>query len=807
MRARPATLSIVALVCAAIAGSVSARATAPVARLLDIRPHHENGRTAVLIEASAPVAYAASQPDPLTVLVDLRDVNATGVRSQVTAMAPVAVVSVEEAAAQDGATIARVRLGLTAPAQPRVRSVRNTIRVEFEPTPADESVHVLGTAPPVAPAADGRASVLSAVSADMVEGRLRVTLTGNGRVEPRTIEIAKDQPPRLFVDLPGVRASAPAVTPVGRMDVQRIRIATNSVSPLVTRVVVDLTKRLDYQVERAGEQGRDVAIVFGSTTKGSTAAASPAAVAAPPAVVPAPALDPAPAPVVAVGVPPSVGPVDETVPTPPTVPMPPTAKAQAPEAPAKPAKKLSPKTAEGGSAEKAGQAGEAGKGVPQGSTGAAQPLLAGAERSASLQQTANAQKFTGHPVSLDFQGVDLRAVLRTFAEITGLNIVIDPAVQGTVDVSLRDVPWDQALDIILRANQLGYTVEGNIVRIAPLRVLSDEEAQRRKLADERALSGELKVLTKTLSYSRASQVAPLIVKTALSSRGTVQVDDRTNTLIITDLAARLDTATSLLNSLDRPEPQVEIEARIVQTTREFARSIGVQWGFSGFMTPELGNTSNLSFPNQGSVTGRTGGVGSDGRTETRSAVNLSAVNPTSGVGLALGAVNGAFNIDVALTAAERQGKARVLSTPRVSTQNNVEAEVTQGTQIPIQTVANNTVTVTFKDAALTLKVKPQITAAQTVIMKITLENASADFSRAVNGIPPIDTQRANTEVLVSDGFTTVIGGIFVSRESTVNDRTPGLYRIPLLGWLFKRDSIADSSTELLIFITPRIIKS
>jgi type IV pilus assembly protein PilQ len=174
---------------------------------------------------------------------------------------------------------------------------------------------------------------------------------------------------------------------------------------------------------------------------------------------------------------------------------------------------------------------------------------------------------------------------------------------------------------------------------------------------------------------------------------------------------------------------------------------------------------------------------------------------------ALGSVNGAFNLDVALSALETSGNGRLLSTPRVSTQNNVAAEIAQGVQIPIQTVANNTVTVSFKDAALTLKVTPQITAAGTVIMKIALENSQADFSRAVNGIPPINTQRANTSVLVSDGATTVIGGVYVTNQQNQTDRTPGISRIPLLGWMFRRDAVNDQSTELLIFITPRIIKS
>src|SRR5262249_33992958 len=194
---------------------------------------------------------------------------------------------------------------------------------------------------------------------------------------------------------------------------------------------------------------------------------------------------------------------------------------------------------------------------------------------------------------------------------------------------------------------------------------------------------------------------------------------------------------------------------------------------------------------------------------TARAVNLAVAAATSGVGLALGSVNGSFNLDVALSALETSGNGRILSTPRVSTLNNVEAEVTQGVQIPLQTISNNTVTVTFKDATLTLRVTPQITAAGTVIMKIMLENATPDFGRAAGpaAIPPINTQRANTTLLVADGDTTVIGGIYTSNQTTASDRTPGLSQIPLIKWLFRRDRIDDQSTELLIFITPRIIKA
>jgi type IV pilus assembly protein PilQ len=430
----------------------------------------------------------------------------------------------------------------------------------------------------------------------------------------------------------------------------------------------------------------------------------------------------------------------------------------------------------------------------------------------SATQSAEAQKkFTGHPVSLDFQGADLRAVLRGFSEISGLNMVIDPDVQGTVDIILNEVPWDQALDVILRGNQLDYTVDGTIVRIARVDTLRKEQDSRQALAKSAADAGTLVVRTFSLSYARAASAAPLIKKAALSARGDVQIDERTNTLIVTDLPAKLDVAANLLRTLDRAEPQVEVEARIVLTSRAFARAVGVEWGLNGRVMPDIGNTTNLAFPNQGTLGGRLGTQGPTGPRATENeqsstAVKLGVPDASSALGLALGAVNGAFNLDVALSALEHTGKGRILSTPRLTTQNNVEAEVAQGIQIPIQTVANETVTVTFKDAVLVLKVTPQITAANTVIMKIAIENASADFSKQVNGIPPINTQRANTQVQIDDGATTIIGGIFTSQEQSSIDKTPMLNRVPLLGWLFKRDDQREESNELLIFITPRILK-
>ena len=425
------------------------------------------------------------------------------------------------------------------------------------------------------------------------------------------------------------------------------------------------------------------------------------------------------------------------------------------------------------------------------------------------------RQYTGDPVSMDFQGADLRAVLRTFAEMSGLNIVIDPQVDGTVDVALTDVPWDQALDVILRANQLGYVVDGTVVRIAPLVVLADEETQRRQLAEEQALSGEIVVVTRTLSYARATAMADLITQSVLSARGQVQTDERTNTLIISDLQSRLSAAEDLLDTLDRAEPQVEIEARIVQAGHDFARSIGVQWSLTGRVAPDLGNTTPLTFPNRGGISGRAGAQGAeasgaDARARDTenvgTAVNLPAAAASSALGVTMGSVDGSLNLDIVLSAAEGDGQIRLLSHPRVTTQNNVAAEIVQGDQIPIQTVSNNTVTVRFEDAALSLRVTPQITADDTVIMQIEIDNDFADFGRQINGVPPIVTQRASTTVQVANGDTTVIGGIFESERSSSNDRVPGLHRIPLLGWLFRSQSKRESTDELLIFLTPKIVR-
>ena len=525
-----------------------------------------------------------------------------------------------------------------------------------------------------------------------IENGYAVTLAGNGPLLAAKVDATNTLPHRVFLDLAGVAAgSAPAVTAVNNDDIERVRVAVNSRQPLITRVVIDLARQIPYTVETAGEELRILFKKAVDMAVETAAAITEPVLARPAADAVAAVADVVPAAEQQSNI------VASTVAVPP---MPPTA-----DVPSMTPAAVPPVSREV-AAPAAAAVGQSGQDVPP----SARALMAAAQ-----QQNGNQpRQFTGDPITLDFQGADLRAVLRTFAEISqGLNIVIDPSIQGTVDVSLRDVPWDQALDIILRANKLGYSVEGNIVRIVPLNVLATENEERRKLQEAQSLAGELRVLTRAVSYAKAADLVPVITRSALSARGDVQVDARTNTLIIRDLADRLVAAGELITTLDRPQPQVEIEARIVQLDRNKARDLGIEWDLTGRVDPALGTSTGLAFPNSGTLAAGTGGV--------------DLASP-SAVGIVLGSVNGAVNLGVRLRALESEGTVKVLSTPRVTTQNNVPAEITQGAQIPIQVVSNNTVTVNFKDAALTLRVTPQITASNTVIMNIFLENATPDYT-------------------------------------------------------------------------------
>ena len=662
MHARISRLVLVTPMVAALAVSLTAgapniSADAETPALRSISSRLDGTLSTVLIEASEPVAYLTSQPDPLTVLVDLRNVAAGSIASQQISdvLEPVGSVRVETAHAPDGAPVARVRVNLERAAKHRVRSARNTILVEVDRATARQgATNAVPTLAPQRPAAAQSAAAataprttapeiekakpgatrLQSVRVGAIENGYSVTLAGNGPLVAAKVDETGDSPHRVFLDFAGVATgSAPPVTPVNNTDIERVRVATNSRDPLITRVVIDLARKIPYTVETVGAELR---VLFKKAVE--KAAETAAAITEPVmlAPVPEPAAD---APVAASqDTAQFVAPANVAADVPPTPDVPnmsSIAPVPAVPTPAAPGRAAAPAMQD----------------VPP----AAQALL----EAARTQNSQGPRVFTGDPITLDFQGADLRAVLRTFAEISqGLNIVIDPAIQGTVDVSLRDVPWDQALDIILRANKLGYSVEGNIVRIVPLNVLAAENEERRKLAEAQALAGELRVLTRAVSYAKAADLVPVITRSALSARGDVQVDARTNTLIIRDLADRLVSADELVSRLDRPQPQVEIEARIVQLDRNKARDLGIDWQFGGKIDPAFGTSTGLAFPNRADVTAGTG-----------------AVNPASpsNIGIVLGSVNGAVNLQVRLRALEEEGSAKLLSTPRVTTQNNIPA--------------------------------------------------------------------------------------------------------------------------------------
>ncbi|OGD25791.1 MAG: hypothetical protein A2V57_00025 [Candidatus Aminicenantes bacterium RBG_19FT_COMBO_65_30] len=419
------------------------------------------------------------------------------------------------------------------------------------------------------------------------------------------------------------------------------------------------------------------------------------------------------------------------------------------------------------------------------------------------------EKFSGDIISLKIKDSDLRDVILYLAEFAGLNVVFDPDVRGAVTVNLQDVPWDQALEIILKQNKMGKTIEGNILRIAPISVLTREEEEQRRLTESKELSGPVMVKTITLSYSKARDVATLL-NSKVSARGEIIVDERTNTLLISEVRDKLDLLEKLITVVDTPTPQVSIEARVVEASTTFVRNLGIQWGFRGIADAFYGNATSLQFPNsilvdgalipQGEVTKGIGGpLGGY-------AINLPAPAFNTALGFSFANVLDTFRVDIALSALETGGDGKIISRPSVVTQNNQQAEIIQGRQIPVQTVANFTVTTRYVNAALELRATPQITAEGTIIMTIEIQNNAADFANLVNGIPPITMQSAKTTVMVPDGGTTVIGGIYRTEDSVTRERVPFLHQIPILGSLFKNFARTKQSRELLIFISPRIIK-
>jgi type IV pilus assembly protein PilQ len=427
-------------------------------------------------------------------------------------------------------------------------------------------------------------------------------------------------------------------------------------------------------------------------------------------------------------------------------------------------------------------------------------------------------RYSGEPISVNLKDVDLRDFFRLVHEISGLNIVVDPNVKGNLTIVLDDVPWDQALDIVLRNNDLDKQLDGNVLRIATKDTVKKEAEQNRDLAKAQAEAADVVTTTRVLSYAKAAGMV-ITLKKFLSSRGDILADSRSNTLIIRDIPSVLPVLDGLIRQLDRKSQQVEIEARVVAATRSFSREIGTQFAFASSATggrnifsgdagvgtsPIIRNFGPGQLPPPPVIVGSGGSATTSGSLPLNT--NLGVLAPTSGISYAFSSAN--FALDFIITAAEDRGVGKLLSKPKVITQNNEKATVKQGTKIPIQTIVNNTISVQFVDAVLQLSVTPQITAEGTVFMDVQVENDQIDQSiPRVNGIPAIDTQAAETKVLINDGGTVVIGGIIVSSQHTDIQQVPLFGSLPVVGNLFKHTTVTSTAQELLFFLTPRILPS
>ncbi len=443
------------------------------------------------------------------------------------------------------------------------------------------------------------------------------------------------------------------------------------------------------------------------------------------------------------------------------------------------------------------------------------------------------KSYAGKRISLDLQDAEITTVLRMISAVSGYNIVAGDDVAGKITLKLENVPWDQALEIILKTLKLGMEKQGNILRIAPQATLT---AENQAALAERNAKLQLEDLVLDLipvSYASATDLLPQI-RSVISTRGVVQVDERTNVIVIKDVKSYLEEARKLIKSLDSQTPQVLIEARIVEATTDFVRELGVKWGGRYTADSAHGNATGMTFPNNIGITGAQAGGQDTSSLSTGAATSAGAVGSSTagssiasipnanylvnlpapiglgsggGVGITMGSINDTVALDLQLSAMESRGEGRIISQPKVTTLDNKEASITSGISIPFQIRQQGETTLSFIEANLNLTVEPHVTADESIIMKIEIaKNAPNTSIPTSTGDPAIDKKEAKTEALVHNGETTVIGGIFQTESSRTELGVPWLSRIPVLGLFFRSRKSSDKRSELLIFITPRIIR-
>ena len=673
-------------------------------------------------------------------------------------------------------------------------------------------------------------TVIRNVSVRRGHDTLDVVVEGPSSANPYLLK----NPDRLVLDFsnavmrPGVRNIA-----VHTKDVLRVRVGRFQAAPPITRVVIDLNGPRGFEVEPSA----DGVVVRVKAEAGvpSTPVQSAPAPAPVPAVVPATMERPASATprmqkvgatnaamAVATPLKEVFLPLASKTPAPSATPVPSSTPAPSatPVASNTPAPSTTPVPSSTPAPSSAAQAHDQPASVPSMSAGMAadvpapaSPAAKAAGEMARLNQpgdqlpegaaTASPSaapakpKYTGEPISVNLKDVDLKDFFRLIHEISGLNVVLDPSVRGTVTLVLDDVPWDQALDIVLKNNSLDRELQGNVLRIAATDTLRREAVDRRAQAEAVALAVDRQTITRSLSYAKAIEVVPTIKK-FLTARGDVISDVRTNSLIISDIPSVLPNLDRLISQLDKKTQEVEIEVRVVSATRSFSRDLGFQLGFNwgNGVTTIAGTNPNL---------------GTSGLTGPAGTIPLFSNFPAPGAttGLSFSNITANYGIDAILTAAENHNLAKVLSRPRIVTQSNVKAEVKQGVQLPVYTAgtANSNASVSYLAAELRLSVTPQITADNTIFLTVDVENTQPQGEVGTTGNFILSTQQATTQVLVSDGATVVIGGVIQTTNSVSTSQTPFLGDIPWLGNLFKERHVSTETDELIFFITPKIIQT
>ncbi len=414
----------------------------------------------------------------------------------------------------------------------------------------------------------------------------------------------------------------------------------------------------------------------------------------------------------------------------------------------------------------------------------------------SREAGSEEKKFVGRRISLDFQDAEVMNILRLIADVSSLNVVVGEEVRGKMTIKLLNVPWDQALEIVLKMNNLGQIREGNIIRIATLGNIARQQDEEARAKETRVKAEDLITRVFTINYAKAKELQGTLAKN-LSTRGDLTVDDRTNTLIVRDIERNVADIGGLIKKLDTQTPQVMIEARIIEASPRFTQSLGVQWGGS-FAAVSNNSVIGINAGPGGGVFAQTPGA---------FAVNLPAVPSIGNVGFTLGRFGeNPLNLDLRISAGETQELVKIISMPKITVLDNQEARIEQGTSIPFSTTSQAGTQTTFVDANLTLIVTPHITGDGSIIMKVRASNNEPGATLPGAAGPSISKKEAVTNVLVKDGETTVLGGIFKKSTSETVSGVPGLMHLPIIGWLFKTKTVRDDTSELLVFLTPRILK-